>query len=274
MGSTHQPCVAGTSPEAGHRPVNPASAAHKRRGRSAVLCVPRANPLTAPGQPRGVRHRSGAPASSRQLWGQVEADPLGLHRGQARRQRTQPWPRATVRHRCMGVESGPFGSGRRCRDAPGRRRCTKRLRGRRSCRLHLLHKKPSCQTHAAAPPASPAGRQRPGSRCVAPPASAAPLQGPHARSSLPLAQPVHKRPGSPRNAACISPDPAGTARRRVRAVPCRAMTAAGEHAKVRSLQIRARPHRRDPPAWCSTDGDLTASQSAPSTPQVPASLAR
>lgn len=188
---------------------------------------PRANLLTALVQPRGVRHRSDAPASSRQLWGQLEAHPLGLHRGQARCQRTQPWLRATVRHRCMGVESGPFGSGRRCRDAPGRRRCTKRLRGRRSCRLHLLHKKPSCQTHAAAPPASPAGRQRPGSRCAAPPASAAPLQGPHARSSLPLAQPVHKRPGLPRNAACISPDPAGTARRRVRAVPCRAMTAAG-----------------------------------------------
>lgn len=192
-----------------------------------MRCVPRAHLRTALVQPRGVRHRSSAPASPRRLRGQLEAHPLGLHRGQARCQRAQPWLRATVRHRCMGVESGPLGSRRRCRDAPGRRRCTKRLRGRRSCRLHLLHKKPSCQTHAAAPPASPAGRQRPGSRCVAPPASAAPLQGPDARSSLPLAQPVHKRPGLPRNAACISPDPAGTARRRVRAVPCRAMTAGG-----------------------------------------------
>lgn len=32
-------------------------------------------------------------------------------------------------------------------------------------------------------------------------------------------QPVGKRPGLPRNAACISPGPAGTARRQVRAVP-------------------------------------------------------
>lgn len=83
------------------------------------------------------------------------------------------------------------------------------------------------------PPRRPACARRPQHRCRDP-TPAPPCRRPP--------QPVRKRPGLPGNAACISPDPAGTAHGRVRAVP-----AGGRHARLGPPGIRASPPRRDPP---------------------------
>ncbi|XP_051661723.1 cuticle collagen 2-like [Manacus candei] len=132
---------------------------------------------------------------------------------------------APPRHRCMGVERGPLHGG----DAGTRRAGAAGKGGGGAAGAAGAAGPTSCTRAKAANPRhrSPSGSGGSGaprgdaaSPCLRP-ASAAPLQGPHART-CPLVrppQPVGKRPGLPRNAACISPGPAGTAGRHVRAVP-------------------------------------------------------